>query len=181
MSTVIDGKLVEIKFCEATGRKEGFVDGRIVDRFRLLACACDADTEKEAEETMSLASEIFHPFDDSMFNIMYDVAWHYIIHKFSRSEFYYQSKFDENYSKIRNGKITRVKSDGYNIPDSWVLKDDELIPVEVKKNSFDAKALKQLERYIKVYGCKYGIAVGSQLTTELPNNIEFIPISEIDF
>ena len=53
------------------------------------------------------------------------------------------------------------------------------IPVEVKYGKFDKKALKQLERYMKVYKCKMGIAIGNNLEVNIPENIKFVFISEI--
>ena len=50
----------------------------------------------------------------------------------------------------------------------------------MKLNGFDGKALKQLERYMKVYKCEKGIAVGRTLNVKLPQNIEFVFLSELE-
>lgn len=67
-------------------------------------------------------------------------------------------------------------------PDGWVAKDgaDIPIPVEVKLHSFDQAALKQLQGYMTEYECSEGIAIGEKLTVELPHNIRFISIKELE-
>lgn len=55
-----------------------------------------------------------------------------------------------------------------------------IIPVEFKLREFNNSALTQLNRYINFYNCEYGIAIGSELTIELLNNIWFISLSDIN-
>ena len=60
-------------------------------------------------------------------------------------------------------------------PDMWVInKDGEMIPIECKLKDFNKRSLKQLERYMEYFETKHGIAVGSELKCELPENIKFI-------
>ena len=56
----------------------------------------------------------------------------------------------------------------------------EDVPMEIKKGPFDNRALKQLLRYITVYGCSKGIAVGAKLTVELPENIMWISTATLE-
>lgn len=78
-----------------------------------------------------------------------------------------------------DAEIIDKKNIGGNFPDLWVRIKDEEIPVEVKRHDFNLKAFKQLKRYMNVYQAKYGIAIGSRLTTPMPPNITFIPIEKI--
>ena len=80
----------------------------------------------------------------------------------------YKSKLGNNY------QIVKRVTDGKNIPDFWVFNGTDAVPVECKLHSFDKNALKQLQRYMTVYNCQTGIAVGSSLTVELPETIIFI-------
>lgn len=55
-----------------------------------------------------------------------------------------------------------------------MVKDSELVPVEIKLNAFTGKSLTQLKRYMDFYNTKSGIAVADGLKCELPKNITFI-------
>ena len=168
----------DVRTTEINGRTEYVVNGTMIDRFKLLAIACDENNEDNAWEIMRVASIIFHPQDDDVFNSLYGAAAMEITRKFKNDEMYFQNIFKENYSKIRKGKIIKNKTDGHNIPDAWVEEDGYIIPVEVKLRKFDQQALNQLLRYIKAYGSSRGIAVARELAVELPHNIEFISFSE---
>lgn len=73
-------------------------------------------------------------------------------------------------------EISDKKSEAKHRPDFWLLEKQSggLVPVEIKKNGFDQKGLRQLERYMSHYGAEYGIAVGSSLLCELPEKVKFI-------
>lgn len=176
---IFKNKELSIRTVTINGETEYMVNGVIFDRFRLLALACEEDDKNEAWKIMNVASTLYHPLDDCTFNSLYGAVAMEITRHSIKREFYYQDLFNKNYSKVRKGKVVKNKCNGKDIPDSWVFRDGHLIPVEVKLNSFDKKALKQLNRYIKVYGCKYGIAVANKLTTELPKEIEFISHNEL--
>lgn len=169
----------KITLSEVNGKKEILINGNILDRFGLLALAHDDENEENAWRLMGFTSKLFHPLDDWVFNDIYGCVAFDIARKFDKNEFYYQQLFSDEFPKIRKGKLVDVKSDGKNIPDRWVDVGGELIPVEVKYGTFDAKALKQLLRYIKAYSCNRGIAVAQNVTVELPRNIEFISIDEL--
>lgn len=93
----------------------------------------------------------------------------------SRSEkalflsFIKENKFDLNF-------IDPPKKEASHQPDAWVLIDGEECPVEAKKGEFNAKALKQLLRYMKVFGASKGVAVAKSLKTPLPENVVFYNI-----
>lgn len=86
--------------------------------------------------------------------------------------------FQNNLNRVvgENYKIVKHKNDKKNIPDFWVSTptDLKIIPVEIKLHSFDSKGLEQLKRYMNFYESDRGIAVGKNLSCELPENISFI-------
>lgn len=94
-----------------------------------------------------------------------------------KNEFYYQDLFKEKAEQLGYGKIVSHKDNPKHKPDAWISRNDELIPVECKLHNFDAKALKQLTRYMTFYHAGHGIAVARELTVSLPENIEFVPFS----
>lgn len=68
-----------------------------------------------------------------------------------------------------------------NRPDSWLYSEVfGYIPVEIKKGTFNEKALNQLERYMKFYKCDKGYAVGKELSVDLPENITFVSIESLE-
>jgi hypothetical protein len=103
--------------------------------------------------------------------IMYDENEFNIHHLF---KMYYQKILGIEY-QIKDD----FKNDKKNIPDFMLTKDNKMIPVEIKLHDFDSMALIQLCRYIEVYNCEYGIAVGERCTIKIPNNIKFICINEL--
>lgn len=172
----------EIRTVEIDGKTEYEIDGTLVDRYGILALASAEKDKKKAWDYMNAASTLYHNQGDFVFNELYGAVAMHIAWKSSieDSEFAIHSLFKKNYCKIRKGSVVNRKSDGKNIPDSWVQIGRELIPVEIKKCSFDKKALNQLKRYLNAYNCKNGIAVANKLTIDLPENIEFISISELE-
>lgn len=154
-----------------------------LDRFDLLACALNADNEDEAWSILNLASRLYHPQDDKTFNKLYGSAAMNVTRRFAESELRIQSLFKENLRRLLGTEcrlLKHKKNDCHHIPDAWVIQNNEEKPVEVKLGKFDEKALKQLERYMRVYRCDGGIAVGRTLDVTLPSNILFIPISQIE-
>ena len=96
-----------------------------------------------------------------------------------KNEFYYQNLFKEKCESLGYGKPITVKSNLKDIPDAWVERNGEKIPVEVKLSDFNEHAINQLLRYISSYKAKRGIAVGEKLTVELPDNIEFVSLDQL--
>lgn len=100
-----------------------------------------------------------------------------LIEEFQRSiatEFDIQEMFKFVANKCHGLEILDKGNNGRDIPDVWVKQDYEPIPVEVKLKDFNKKALRQLQRYMDRYMCERGIAVAEKLTTQLPENIEFV-------
>lgn len=91
------------------------------------------------------------------------------------------SLFKKNYKTVlgKDCKIIKRKNDLHYIPDFWIKKDSQVIPVECKLYEFDKKALSQLLRYMDFYGCSHGVAVGKKLTCEIPDTITFISTSQL--
>lgn len=65
-----------------------------------------------------------------------------------------------------------------NKPDGFVRMADEVVPVEIKRDAFDAKALKQLQRYMRVYKSQKGVAVAPALDCDLPENVVFVAVGD---
>lgn len=152
----------------------------VLSKYELLALAGKVADEdiKSAWELLNLASIIFHPYHDWAFNELYkSVAFDLTRNKsFSLSEYAIHGYFKENHKTILGNEysLKKIKTNGKDIPDAWVKYKSELIPVEVKKSEFDKKALKQLLRYMSSYNCGSGIAIGRELSVDIPQNIKFI-------
>jgi len=96
----------------------------------------------------------------------------------SNNEAVIQNKFfDKLDFYIQGAKKIDIKMDKEHKPDGFVVLDNEIYPVEVKKNTFDINALKQLTRYMRYYKCKKGIAVAPYLSCCLPDDVSFVPVS----
>lgn len=169
--------------CEESERGiEYYFNSEKIDRFDLLACAARAKSREEAWECLHLASSLFHPQDDETFNVLYGEVAIGVTHTFYENEFTIQKVFKDNVEKILGLEyhlLKEKKNNPKHIPDAWVTFEGYEIPVEVKYGKFDKKALKQLERYMKVYKCKMGIAIGNVLEVNIPKNIKFVSIPEI--
>lgn len=77
----IAGEIKIVK--EDSGEMNCYANGKLIDRFRLLACATNQEDEEEAWEIMRVASKIFHPMDDPYFNHLYGVCGIYLAWEFS--------------------------------------------------------------------------------------------------
>lgn len=98
-----------------------------------------------------------------------------------RGELFYQKVFIDNVEKIfKNVEKMNKNYDKKNIPDAYLILEGLETPVEMKIGNFDLKALNQLQRYMKFYGCKQGLAIGRNLSTLLPDNIMFLDIMELE-
>lgn len=160
------------------------VQGVAFDRFGLLSAAVRAGRKnsKAAWEIMHVASCLFHPQNDPVFNNLYAAAALHITWTGNVTEASLYPKFNEAIVALSEGKAVPIKvaMDQGHRPDSWVRMHGENIPVEIKLGSFDHKACRQLRRYMAFYGSSKGIAVGAQLTTCLPDSITFISIDEME-
>lgn len=182
-TTVIDGEagMPPVIIHRERGRPSRLSIGGIdVDRFWLLSHAAEQENKKYAWWLLNLASICFHPDDDSTFNTLYATVAMSIAQSDYFTEFSVHEAFKNNVTIALDGtaKIIRKTSDGRNYPDAWVFWKGEEMPVEIKRGNFGEKALAQLKRYMKVYGCAKGVAVGKKLTTELPDEIHFVPYSK---
>lgn len=162
--------------------REKFLRNVDSQKYKMLAAAVESESEEETRDILN-ALNVFR--NDDVFNSLYYAVLNLVIDRRMRehqtkNEFYYQEMFRKAYPRISNTKIITVKNDGENIPDCWVEKDGERIPVEVKKDKFGKKALRQLQRYMRVYKCNHGIAVGKKLNVNLESNIEFISICDLE-
>lgn len=99
---------------------------------------------------------------------------------FRENEFTIQTMFNSYAGRVIPGaKVVKRKNEHHNMPDSWIEIDGEEIPVEVKYGNFNERAMDQLNRYVRAYSCKRGVAVGRALKTELPEGYIFVSIDEL--
>ena len=96
-------------------KKEVYIGGAYIDRFKLLASVCNAESKKDAWKLLNVISKLFHPLDDETFNTLYGAVAMYTSIRFTKNELSYHLLFEKNYSKIREGKIVKKKTDGLNI------------------------------------------------------------------
>lgn len=88
----------------------------------------------------------------------------------------------KNYAEllIPDSKLIERRGDKHNIPDAWISIRGEEIPVEMKRNKFDAKAMRQLRRYMTVFNAKRGLAVAKEMIVDCPDDVIFIPIATLE-
>ena len=51
-------------------KKEVYIGGAYIDRFKLLASVCNAESKKDAWKLLNVISKLFHPLDDETFNTL---------------------------------------------------------------------------------------------------------------
>ena len=160
------------------------IQGITFDKFDLLSAATSiAGRDNDAAwEVMYLASCLFHPEGDLVFNNLYAAVSLYVTWCGDVTEASLYPKFNMAIAHLSDGRARpiEVDMDQRHRPDAWVRIGEDNVPVEMKLGNFNSAALKQLRRYIGFYGSPGGIAVGKQLTTCLPDNITFISIDEIE-
>lgn len=157
-----------------------YIDGEYVTPYDLLASAMGIDDKHQSYEVINSINTFYEGKLGLTFYKLRHAVMIYNAWRFQKNEFHYQDLFKEKCSSLGLGKIVKHKNNGKDIPDAWVNRNGELIPVEVKVSDFNAKALKQLNRYISSYKAKHGIAVARNLTVKLPDNIEFIPFDKLE-
>ena len=96
------------------------------------------------------------------------------------SEFDIHRWFAKNFKTILGSdyELSNFKSNPKHQPDVWLVKESELVPVEIKSGDFTGKGLSQLKRYMDFYGTRDGIAVARGLKCELQQNIKFLNYKE---
>lgn len=109
---------------------------------------------------------------------LYDLA---IYEEIRKDEIYYQGIFKSNCKKILGEEYNLYdkKELKQKRPDAWVEHKGIVIPVEMKMGKFNKRALRQLQGYMELYKCDYGIAIGLGISEVLPSNIKFVDLSEV--
>lgn len=160
-----------------------YVNGLRIDKYDFIVAAAMANNTDYAQEILKVADRLFGRYTDDMnYNILRQTVYENIIYKdIFKDELYYQSIFKSHVKEILGEEysVVDIKSDGRNIPDAWVSDGIANIPVEMKKGTFNKKALLQLQRYLNKYKCNKGIAIGRDSSVEIPDNIQFVDISEV--
>ncbi len=175
-------QLLNIKIEYKNGKPETLViDDVRFNRFDLLAFATRTDDKKLAWAILKTASQLFHWQDDQTFNALYGSVAMEVTRDFQNNEFRIHQRFNEQVTRLfgNNAKVITKINYIHHQPDSWICINNEEIPVEMKLKKFDKRALSQLLRYMKHYNSSKGIAVGSKLDVDLPENITFISTDQL--
>src|SRR5699024_9604638 len=168
-------------------RNEG-LEPVYINKWEALKTAMYKDDLGECEILYNQFCEMFKYAKDPVFDrLCNNLEYMFSLNTFQRltnmkkNEFFYQDLFKEHYkSFLPLTELVERKNDRNHIPDAWLKENDEYIPVEVKLEKYGAKALKQLNRYMEFYDCKNGVAVGNELTVELPDNIQFVNNKDLE-
>ena len=152
-----------------------------INAYRLLSVSFDLEGSgaMAAVELMRNAHCNEKRFDRVLWELSCAVVKHIALEK-RETEIYIHNLFTEKYNKLGNGKIIRKKNNPKFIPDAWVRINGEDVPVEIKRDIFNKSALNQLLGYMEFYTAKREIPVAKKLSVELPDEIEFIPISRLE-
>ncbi len=157
------------------------VCGRLFTMLGNAARLADEGCVQEAWYWLHKASEEGYAVKSKHFMDLYFPIARHITSALFHREADYVSAFAKNISAIIDGaEVVARKNNTHHQPDLWVKVDDELIPVEAKLREFDKKALLQLQRYMTFYKAENGIALGSRLDVDLPNNIAFYSHKEVE-
>lgn len=168
----------ELKYFELPKRKADVTQDGVQLLEKCIKYAFALSESGKTMDAVNLVSGVFGllnaPFLESCVNQL-------LLRSVEMSEQRVYKLFRENYRHIlgKECEIVSRKNSLKHIPDFWVKIGSEHIPVECKVSEFNKKALKQLLRYMKVYKCKRGIAVASQITCDLPNSITPILIEQL--
>lgn len=154
-----------------------YVNGLRIDKYDLLVAAALTDNTEYAEDILEVTDRLFGRYtDDFNYDILREVVYENIILKEMRKdELYYQEIFKSNVKEILGDSyhLIDIKSDSRNFPDAWITDGFRNIPIEMKVGTFNKKALIQLQRYLEKYNCDKGIAIGKELSVELPSATVF--------
>lgn len=138
------------------------------------------EKEEDSWVWLNKSSEVL--WHSKIFNSIRNCVAKEIARRNSKNEYYYQRLFDRVANRLLKGaNPIHLKTNGKDIPDSFIDLNGETLPIEVKIGDFDKKAKQQLERYINNYNCERGIAVGRNLTVDLPENITFFSLKELEY
>lgn len=148
-------------------------------KLEIISDLIEIDTEKDLQCYVETVGQEEVYSDPLLYKVRSIVLQNIIAWDRSRYELYYQGLFKKNVDKcISNARIITKKVIDKNYPDAWVAIGEEELPVEMKRDKFNEKALRQLQRYMKVYQTNRGIAVAPKLSVSLPDNIIFVPFDK---
>ena len=157
------------------------INGLPFRKYDLLAIACrliDENKLEDAENLLRMTEGMYgNKSGSDSFNRIASALYDLVLYEdMKKNEIYYQEVFKRHCKEILG--------DGYEIydkkdlqskrPDAWVSYKNEIIPIEMKMGNFNQASLKQLQNYMDIYDCSYGIAIGNKLTIEIPSNITFV-------
>lgn len=163
------------------------IDEVLYTKYDMLARICnliDNNKLNDAKNLLELTRYLYKEEDNksnSFFILCNSIRYLIAYEENSKDELYYQSIFKLHCKEILGDEY--VLYDMKNLkpkrPDAWVENKGNIIPVEMKRYAFDRSALKQLLKYMKMYNCNYGIAIGSELSIKLPLNITFVNLTKV--
>jgi hypothetical protein len=153
-----------------------------------LAIAVEADEGNNSflrKEAFKIADSIGYRGESWAYNTLRNSAMVDIAHSWhlEHNEARYYGLFEKYVKDLlgKNASIAEGKNSAKSRPDKWVEMYGAEIPVEMKNGDFDAKALKQLQRYMKEFNSKVGIAVGKSITVDCPSNVVFVKTELMDY
>lgn len=155
-------------------------------KYDLLGFACKLIDNNKLDEVESLLKMTQGMYENKIgsetFNRICDALYDLVLYEeMQKDEIYYQNIFKSHCKEILGDeyKLYNMKNSKPKRPDAWVEHNGVIIPVEMKKGKFNTAALIQLQGYMKLYECSYGIAIGLKSLIEFPSNIRFIDLSEV--
>jgi len=177
-------RMSTVEIAKLTGKRHGHDCYRFVlesAEYFLNKCwhlSCRADAVKLREEFRKVDS-LFDTFTWIQNTISTEISRAILLSQNTEKDI--QEYFIANIDKyIPCGNIVNIKTNGKHIPDFFVETNEMLCVGEIKKDSFDEQAKRQLQRYIKFYKSSHGFAVAKELNSNLDKNMTFIEISEKD-
>ena len=161
------------------------INGLPFRRYDLLSIVCrliDENKLNDAENLLRMTEGLYGNKMDTSFNRISEALYDLILYEdMKKDEIYYQEIFKKHCKEILGeGYELYDKKDLLSRrPDAWVSYEGKIIPVEMKKGIFNCSALKQLQDYMTMYDCSYGIAIGHKTTVEITDNITFIKMEDV--
>lgn len=154
----------------------------------LLETSMETNDEESAWDLHGFADFLGFSFSDSpvfdskAYSTLSRAIGYRIVSKFDNDEFYYQNLFKKFANiVVPDCELIARKQDKHHQPDAWISVNGDDVPVEVKLGKFDQNAMKQLKRYMSVYSCQYGVAVGkSSDIAPWPDNVFWVTTATLD-
>lgn len=139
--------------------------------------AGDTSAWKTMEEASGIAVEM-GLYDHRFANLYGAVATHlaWLRDRERQETTGLHARFEEGLSNLLPGaKLVKIPHQLKHRPDFFISIDgSKPIPVEIKRHVFDAKAVRQLARYMKAYQADRGIAVAPKLSATLDDGMQFV-------